>query len=67
VNVAQVEQSTPAQRIEHVEAIATGKTVNEQCALAITQAQAWIPITPPPAVWGDRAIAKEAIAIAFSA
>jgi hypothetical protein len=65
--IADADQSTLSQRIKHVEAIATAETVNEQCAVAITQAQPWIPIAPPPAVRGHRATAKEAIATAFSA
>jgi hypothetical protein len=62
-----VEQSAPARRIEHVKAIATAKTVNEQCAVALAHTQAWIAVALALTVRGNRAIAKEALAIALAA
>jgi hypothetical protein len=64
---AHVKQSPPSQRIEHVEAITTGEAVNEQGAVAIAHAQAWIAVAPSLAVRGDRATAKETLAVAFAA
>jgi hypothetical protein len=65
--VAHVKQSPPAQGIEHVEAITAGEAVNEQGAVAIADAQAWIAVAPSLAVRGDGATAKKTVAVAFAA
>jgi hypothetical protein len=65
--VAHGKQSAPTQRFKHVEAITTGEAVNEQGVVAIANAQAWISVTPALAVGGNRAVAKETLAVAFAA
>jgi hypothetical protein len=62
-----VEQSDAAQHIEDIKAIATAETMKEHCAVAVSHTQAWIAVPPTLAMWGDRAMAKEALAIALAA